>query len=67
MTTTERIEKAELADAILNVRGDPQDLVQTITYLHERQRSNWTGRAKGLACISVMVLPNSLNYIFRLL
>jgi DNA-binding NtrC family response regulator len=61
------IDKAELADAILNVHGEPADLVQTITYLHERQRSNWTGRAKGLACVSAMVLPQSLNYIFRLM
>ena len=61
------IEKAELADAILNVNGDPEDLVQTITYLHERQGSNWMGRAKGLACISAVVLPESLNYIFRLM
>ena len=61
------IEKAELADAILNVHGDPKDLVQTITYLHERQRSDWAGRAKGLACISALVLPSSLNYIFRIM
>jgi DNA-binding NtrC family response regulator len=61
------IEKAELADAILNAHGDPEDLVQTITYLHERQRSDWKGRAKGLACISAMVLPESLNHIFRIM
>jgi len=61
------IEKAELADAILNVHGDPQDLVQTITYLHQRQHTDWAGRAKGLACFSAMVLPSSLNYIFRIM
>ena len=61
------IEQAELADAILNVYGDPQDLVQTITYLHERQRPAWKNQAKGLACLSAMVLPQSLNYIFRLM
>jgi hypothetical protein len=61
------IERAELADAILSANGDPQDLVQTITYLHERRPSSWKGQAKGLACLSAMVLPQSLNYIFRLM
>jgi hypothetical protein len=52
-----RIEKAELADAILNVHGDPGDLVQTIEYLSQRKPPE--GKSfRNTACLMAVVLPS---------
>ena len=59
------IEKAELADAILNVNGDPGDLVQTINYLCDRRPSSRS--ARDAACSVAVMLPSLGEILHRLM
>jgi hypothetical protein len=47
MLYEDAIRKAEMADAVLSVKGSPDDLVQTVNYLLEKNGADRRGRGRS--------------------